>query len=115
MNKLLMVSLKDFQKKCAENKKLKDEAEFEKLRLKEEEEQADVKRMEEWNIMMDAQERFGDDYRPISPSSIMLKKSKCPCCQNKLEKNILKHDGIFEYHILYCLNCGYRFARAMRS
>ena len=114
MNKLLMVSLKDFQKKCAENKKLKDEAEFEKLRLKEEEEQVDAKRMEEWNIMMDAQERFGDDYKPISVLG-GLKKPKCPCCQDNLEKNILKYDGVFEYQIVYCLNCGYRFARAMRS
>ena len=109
-----MANLKQFQKKCIEIKKKEDEAARLKLIRGLIAESDDVKLMEGWTILKEAQERYGSLYEPIGEWG-GLRKPKCPCCEETLEKRIIKSDGLCEYHILYCLDCGYHFARAMRT
>ena len=105
-----MVSLKEFQRKCLEAVKKKEDAEFDQLMADLIKEAEEKKFLEEWYILEEAQDRFGDDYKPITVWG-GFKNDKCPCCKENLEKNFIKEKGLWDYLILYCLNCGYRYAK----
>jgi len=109
-----MLSLKEFQRKCAVIKKIKEDVEFDHLMLDLLKEHEDKRLMSEWNMLCETQERFGDEYKPIVVWG-GLKKDKCPCCKEDLTEHTVKSDKMWKYIISYCLNCKYSFSGRSRK
>ncbi len=109
-----MVSLKEFQRKCLEKERERESQEFDNLMIELIKEAEEKKILEEWIILREAGERLGKDYEPISVWG-GLKKDKCPCCKEILNRSIVLVKELYDYQILYCSNCGYRFAEKKRN
>ena len=109
-----MSILKEFQKVCLKFEEERKSKEFDKLMEDLMKEHEEKKILENWNILREAQERYGDKYRPVSVLG-GLKKDKCPCCNNTLTNGVILVKGLYDYSIKYCPNCEYRFADAKRN
>lgn len=69
-----------------------------------------------WTDLRDSQKEFGVCYYPVRKGLAMLGigKPRCPCCNKKLNKEVISYNRIYEDSILYC-DCGYKFAETWRE
>jgi len=123
-----MLSLKEFQKKCLCIKKMHDENEFDALMIGLLQEHEDKRLMAEWEKVREEQLKYGDSYKPIKINGNVLgirmercpccneviSKELCPCCKEVLKKDFIKMEGGYEYHIMWCSHCEYKYARAKK-